>query len=150
MSERKVRFLLVADSPGHTTGYYIIARALREAGVEVILGGYLQTEAIVEAAIQEDVDFIGYRIMDREPMMLIPPLMELLAERGLDQVRVVVGGIIPQRDITRFKELGVDAVFRPGARLDDIVAHVLGGRPPHAEAEGQAGPRPRIEPRIGF
>ncbi len=150
MGRRNIRFLLVADSPGHTTGYYIIARALREAGVEVILGGYLQTEGIVEAAIQEDVDFIGYRIMDREPMMLVPPLMELLAQRGLDQVRMVVGGIIPQRDIPRLKELGVDTVFRPGARLDDIVAHILGGRRAPSQEKGRGGPRPRIEPRIGF
>lgn len=148
MNERKIRFLLVADSPGHTTGYYVIARALREAGVEVILGGFLQPEMIVETAIQEDVDFIGYRIMDREPLLLITPLMQLLAERGLNHVRVIVGGIIPGRDIPRLKELGVEAVFRPGARLDDIVAHVT-GRPP-APARGDSAPPPKIEPRAGF
>ena len=64
--EGKIRFLLVADSPGHTTGYYVVARALREAGIEVILGGFQQPSGIVEAAAQEDVDYVGYRIMDRE------------------------------------------------------------------------------------
>jgi methylmalonyl-CoA mutase C-terminal domain/subunit len=120
----RIRFLLVADSPGHTTGYYVVARALREAGVEVILGGYAQPEGIVETAIQEDVDFIGYRIMDREPLAVVSRLREVLEDRGHDGVRVIVGGIVARRDIPRLKELGVEAVFRPGTRLDDIVAHV--------------------------
>jgi len=121
---RRIRFLLVADSPGHTTGYYVVARALREAGVEVILGGYAQPEEIVETAIQEDVDFIGYRIMDREPLAIVSHLRQVLDRRGHQGIRVVVGGIVARRDIARLKEVGVEAVFRPGAKLDDIVAHV--------------------------
>ena len=122
--KKKVRFLLVADSPGHTTGYYVVARALREAGIEVILGGFQQPSGIVEAAAQEDVDYIGYRIMDREPRIVVSLLMERLKERGLEHVQVVVGGIIPRQDIPELKAMGVGEVFRPGAKLADIVAYV--------------------------
>lgn len=122
----RIRFLLAADSPGHTTGYYIVARALREAGVEVILGGFAQPEEIVETAIQEDVEFIGYRIMDREPLVLVSRLRELLDGRGQRAMRVVVGGIVARSDIPRLRDLGVEAVFRPGSTLDEIAAHILG------------------------
>jgi methylmalonyl-CoA mutase C-terminal domain/subunit len=121
---RPIRFLLVADSPGHTTGYYVVARALRDAGVEVLLAGHAQPEEIVETAIQEDVDFIGYRIMDREPLALVSRLREALAARGHHDIHLVVGGIVARRDIPRLNQLGVEAVFRPGSKLDDIVAHV--------------------------
>jgi methylmalonyl-CoA mutase C-terminal domain/subunit len=124
MPATRIRFLLVADSPGHTTGYYVVARALREAGVEVILGGDAQPEQIVETAIQEDADWIGYRIMDREPLVVVSRLMEVLAERDQMHVRVVLGGIIARSDIERLKQLGVEAVFRPGSSLDDIVTAV--------------------------
>ncbi len=124
MPATRIRFLLVADSPGHTTGYYVVARALREAGVEVILGGDAQPEQIVETAIQEDADWIGYRIMDREPLVVVSRLMEVLAERDQMHVRVVLGGIIARSDIERLKQLGVEAVFRPGSSLDDIVTVV--------------------------
>jgi len=131
--ERKIRFLLVADSPGHTTGYYVVARALREAGIEVILGGFQQPSGIVEAAAQEDVDYVGYRIMDREPPLMISLLMERLKERGLEHVEVVVGGIIPRRDIPKLKAMGVGEIFRPGAKLADIVAYVKNHAPRSAE-----------------
>ncbi len=127
--ERKIRFLLVADSPGHTTGYYVVARALREAGIEVILGGFQQPSGMVEAAAQEDVDYVGYRIMDREPRIVVSLLMELLKERGLEHVQVVVGGIIPRDDVPRLKAMGVGEVVRPGAKLADIVAYVKGHAP---------------------
>lgn len=126
MSTNRIRFLFVADSPGHTTGYRVVARALREAGVEVILAGFAQPEQIVETAIQEDVNWIGYRIMDREPLVIVSRLMDLLAEREQPQIRVMVGGIIARRDIPRLKALGVEAIFRPGARLEDIQAQVVG------------------------
>ena len=122
--ERKIRFLLVADSPGHTTGYYVVARALREAGIEVILGGFQQPSGIVEAASQEDVDYIGYRIMDREPPLVVSLLMERLKEKGLEHIQVVVGGIVPRWDVPKLKAMGVGEVFRPGAKLADIVAYV--------------------------
>jgi len=127
--EKKIRFLLVADTPGHTTGYYVVARALREAGIEVILGGFQQPSGMVEAAAQEDVDYIGYRIMDREPRIVVSLLMERLRERGLEHVQVVVGGIIPRQDIPKLKAMGVGEVFRPGAKLTDIVAYVKGHAP---------------------
>jgi len=123
---QRIRFLLVADSPGHTTGYYVVARALREAGVEVILGGYAQAEEIVETAIQEDVDFIGYRIMDREPLAIVSRLREVLEHRGHGGIRLIVGGIVARHDVARLRALGVESVFRPGAKLSDIVAHVTG------------------------
>jgi methylmalonyl-CoA mutase C-terminal domain/subunit len=123
---RKIRFLLVADSPGHTTGYYVVARALRDAGVEVILGGHAQPEEIVETAVQEDIDFIGYRIMDREPLLIVSRLREILSARGLRHIRLVVGGIVARRAIPGLKELGVEEVFRPGTNLDDIASHVTG------------------------
>jgi methylmalonyl-CoA mutase C-terminal domain/subunit len=80
----------------------------------------------VETAIQEDVNCIGYRIMDREPLVVVSRLMELLTKRGRPHIRVVVGGIIPRQEIPRLKALGVEAVFRLGASLDDIVAQVIG------------------------
>ncbi len=127
--EKKIRFLLVADTPGHTTGYYVVARALREAGIEVILGGFQQPSGMVEAAAQEDVDYIGYRIMDREPCLVVSLLMERLKERGLEHVQVVAGGIIPRQDIPKLKAMGVGQIFRPGAKLADIVAYVKGHAP---------------------
>ena len=119
-----MRFLLVADSPGHTMGYYVVAKALREAGIEVILGGFQQPSGIAEAAAQEDVNCVGYRIMDREPSIVVGRLMELLRERGLEDIPVVVGGIIAKEDIPVLKAMGVSEVFRPGARLEDIVRYV--------------------------
>ncbi len=133
--DRKIRFLLVADSPGHTTGYYVVARALREAGVEVILGGFQQPAGIVEAAAQEDVDFIGYRIMDREPLIMVGRLFELLRAREMGDVQVVVGGIISPRDVPRLKAMGVGEIFRPGTRLDDIVAYVREHAPQRSTLE---------------
>ena len=127
--KKKLRFLLVADTPGHTTGYYVVARALREAGIEVILAGFQQPSGMVEAAAQEDVDYVGYRIMDREPRIVASLLMEQLKERGLEHVQVVVGGIIPRGDIPKLKDMGVGEVFRPGAKLADIVAYVKGHAP---------------------
>ncbi len=124
---RRIRFLLVADSPGHTTGYYVVARALREAGVEVILGGFAQPEEIVETAIQEDVELIGYRIMDREPVVLVSKLRELLDQRVPRSIRLIVGGIVAHGNIQRLRELGVEAVFRPGSSLDEIVSQVVNG-----------------------
>ncbi len=122
----RVRFLMVADSRGHTTGYYAVSRALRDAGVEVVLGGFLPAAGIVEVATQEDVDFIGYRIMDREPVSVVAPLMDLLRSSGMEHVRVVVGGIVPPAKSRQLQALGVERIFRPGSRLEDIAAYVQG------------------------
>ncbi|MBE7518145.1 MAG: cobalamin B12-binding domain-containing protein [Thermoflexaceae bacterium] len=122
----RVRFLMVADSRGHTAGYYAVSRALRDAGVEVVLGGFLPPAGIIEVAAQEDVDFIGYRIMDREPVSVVAPLMELLRENGMEHIRVIVGGIVPPSRTKTICDLGVEKIFRPGSRLEDIAAFVKG------------------------
>lgn len=117
---------MVSDSRGHTAGYYTVARALRDAGAEVILGGFLQPEEIAEVAGQEDVDFIGYRIMDREPVSLVTPLMELLKSHGLSNVRVIAGGIISPGASKQLQHMGVERIFRPGSKLEDIATLVMG------------------------
>ena len=144
----RVRFLMVSDSRGHTAGYYTVARALRDAGAEVILGGFLQPEEIAEVAGQEDVDFIGYRIMDREPLAVVGPLMESLESHGLGHVRVIAGGIISPRASKELQGMGVERIFRPGSRLEDIAAFVL-GEPVSLPAE--PGPASLgLPPRVGI
>ena len=107
---------------GHDRGAKIIARALRDAGMEVIYTGLHQTpEQIVETAIQEDADAVGISILSGAHMTLVPRIVNLLRERGADDVRVVVGGTIPAEDIIELKKLGVAAVFTPGAPTSEIV-----------------------------
>ncbi len=108
---------------GHDRGAKIIARALRDAGMEVIYTGLHQTpEQIVETAIQEDADAVGISILSGAHMTLVPRIVELLRSRGADDVLVVVGGTIPQDDVDELKQLGVAAVFTPGAPTGEIVA----------------------------
>jgi methylmalonyl-CoA mutase, C-terminal domain len=112
---------------GHDRGAKIVARALRDAGMEVVYTGLHQTpEQIVEAALQEDVQCIGLSIHSGAHMTLFPRVVELLHERGADDVVVFGGGIIPKQDIARLKELGVEEIFTPGARTTDIVDWVRG------------------------
>ena len=107
---------------GHDRGAKIIARALRDAGMEVIYTGLHQTpEQIVETAIQEDADAVGISILSGAHMTLVPRIVELLRERGAGEVLVVVGGTIPAADVAELKELGVAEVFTPGAPTRDIV-----------------------------
>jgi methylmalonyl-CoA mutase C-terminal domain/subunit len=107
---------------GHDRGAKVIARALRDAGMEVIYTGLHQTpEQIVETAIQEDADAVGISILSGAHMTLVPRIVEQLRERGAGDVRVVVGGTIPAEDIVELKELGVAAVFTPGATTSEIV-----------------------------
>ena len=107
---------------GHDRGAKIIARALRDAGMEVIYTGLHQTpEQIAETAIQEDADAVGLSILSGAHLTLVPRVVELLREQGADDVLVTVGGTIPNDDIAELKELGVAAVFTPGASTDDIV-----------------------------
>jgi methylmalonyl-CoA mutase C-terminal domain/subunit len=107
---------------GHDRGAKVIARALRDAGMEVIYTGLHQTpEQIVETAIQEDADAVGISILSGAHMTLVPRIVELLRERGAGEVLVVVGGTIPAADVTELKELGVAEVFTPGAPTRDIV-----------------------------
>ena len=107
---------------GHDRGAKIIARALRDAGMEVIYTGLHQTpEQIVETAIQEDADAVGISILSGAHMTLVPRIVELLRGQGADDVLVVVGGTIPAQDIAELKELGVAEVFTPGAPTQDII-----------------------------
>ena len=112
---------------GHDRGAKVIARALRDAGMEVIYTGLRQTpEMIVNAAMQEDVQAIGLSILSGAHMAIVPRVMELLAEKQMSDVLVVVGGIIPGEDAAALKKQGVAAVFQPGASLDAIVEFIRG------------------------
>ncbi len=126
MGERKIRVLIAKPGlDGHDRGAKVVARALRDAGMEVIYTGLRQTpEQIVTAALQEDVDVIGLSILSGAHMTLVPRVMQLLQEKGLQDVVVFVGGIIPQEDIPKLKALGVAEVFLPGTLLEQIV-HVV-------------------------
>ena len=110
---------------GHDRGAKVIARALRDAGMEVIYTGLRQTpEMIVNAALQEDVQAIGLSILSGAHMAIVPRVMELLAEKDMRDVLVIVGGIVPGEDAAALKQLGVAAVFQPGASLDTIVEFI--------------------------
>ena len=120
---RKIRVVVAKPGlDGHDRGAKIIARALRDAGMEVIYTGLHQTpEQIVETVIQEDADAVGLSILSGAHMTLVPRIVELLREQGIDDVLVTVGGTIPSDDIPQLKELGVAEVFTPGAPTSDII-----------------------------
>ncbi len=110
---------------GHDRGARVIARALRDAGMEVIYTGLRQTpEQIVAAALQEDADAIGLSILSGAHMHICPRIMELLEQRGLRDVLVMVGGIIPDVDIPKLKEMGVRGIFLPGTPMQEIVEFI--------------------------
>jgi methylmalonyl-CoA mutase C-terminal domain/subunit len=120
---------------GHDRGAKIIARALRDAGMEVIYTGLHQTpEQIVETVIQEDADAVGLSILSGAHMTLVPRIVELLGEQGVDDVLLTVGGTIPADDIPELKRLGVAEVFTPGASTQDIIDFIQ-------DAVQQRGPR---------
>ena len=123
MVEQKIRVLIAKPGlDGHDRGAKVVARALRDAGIEVIYTGLRQTpEMIVESALQEDVNAIGLSILSGAHMALIPRLMELLKENGTDSIRVYVGGIIPDDDISQLKEMGVKGVYGPGTSTEQII-----------------------------
>jgi len=123
---RKIRVVIAKPGlDGHDRGAKVIARALRDAGMEVIYTGLRQTpEQIVSAALQEDADVIGLSILSGAHNHICPEVLRLLKEQGLDDVLVVVGGIIPDIDAQRLKEMGVAAVFLPGTPLRDIVEFI--------------------------
>lgn len=107
---------------GHDRGAKVVARALRDAGMEVIYTGLHQTpDAIVEAALQEDVDVIGLSILSGAHNTLVPKVIALLREQGMEDVRVLVGGIIPDEDADELRQMGVAAVFGPGTETEEIV-----------------------------
>ncbi len=124
--ERAYRILIAKPGlDGHDRGAKVIARALRDAGMEVIYLGLRQTpEMIAEAALQEDVDAIGLSILSGAHMTLLPRVIELLEQNELSDVMVFAGGIIPDEDVPRLKEIGVRGIFGPGTNTDDVTAFV--------------------------
>ena len=126
--DNRIRVLVAKPGlDGHDRGAKVIARALRDAGMEVIYTGLRQTpEMIVNAALQEDVQVIGLSILSGAHNAIVPRVMELLREKRMEDVVVVVGGIIPDGDAVKLKQDGVAAVFQPGASLDEIVNFVKG------------------------
>jgi len=125
-SEKVIRVLLAKPGlDGHDRGAKVVARALREAGMEVIYTGLHQTpEQIVEAAIQEDVDVVGLSILSGAHMALVPRVIELLKKEGADDLLVTVGGIIPEDDIPKLEAIGVKGVFGPGTSTAEIVKFI--------------------------
>jgi len=125
-SERRIR--VIVAKPGldsHDRGAKIVARAFRDAGMEVIYTGLRQTpEQIVETALQEDVDVIGLSILSGAHMSLFPRIMDLMREKDLQDILVFAGGIIPNEDVPALKKIGIKEVFGPGTRTDDLVNFV--------------------------
>ena len=126
--ERKIRILIAKPGlDGHDRGAKVIARALRDAGMEVIYSGLRQTpEMIAEAALQEDVDAVGLSILSGAHMTLLPRIVTMLRQKGLDDVLVFAGGIIPDEDVAPLKAAGIAAVFGPGTNTDSVVEFIRG------------------------
>jgi methylmalonyl-CoA mutase C-terminal domain/subunit len=122
----KIRVLVAKPGlDGHDRGAKVIARAFRDAGFEVIYTGLRQTpEQIVNAALQEDADVVGLSVLSGAHMTLCPRITELMKKEGLNDVMVVVGGIIPDQDVPKLKECGISEIFQPGASTEDIVDYV--------------------------
>jgi methylmalonyl-CoA mutase, C-terminal domain len=126
MAEPKIRVLVAKPGlDGHDRGAKVIARALRDAGMEVIYTGLRQTpEMIVSAALQEDVNVIGLSILSGAHNVIVPRVMDLLKQHKVEDVLVVVGGIIPDQDMDRLKQAGIAAIFQPGTSMDAIVTFI--------------------------
>lgn len=135
MTDRKIRVLIAKPGlDGHDRGAKVIARALRDAGMEVIYTGLRQTPAMItEAALQEDVDVIGLSILSGAHNALVPAILDKLHENGLDSIRVFVGGIIPEDDIPNLKEAGVYAVYGPGTDTQTVVKDIESSVNPERE-----------------
>ena len=132
MADLKIRVLVAKPGlDGHDRGAKVIARALRDAGMEVIYTGLRQTpEMIVSAALQEDVQVIGLSILSGSHNAIVPRVMDLIRQNKMDDVLVVVGGIIPNQDVENLKKIGVAAIFQPGTSMDDIVQFIRGNVKP--------------------
>ena len=125
MNERLRVLVAKPGLDGHDRGAKVIARAFRDAGFEVIYTGLRQTpEQIVNAALQEDADVVGLSVLSGAHMTLCPRIMDLMKKEGLDEVLVVVGGIIPDQDVAKLKALGISEVFQPGASTEDIIKYI--------------------------
>jgi len=125
-TDEKIRVVVAKPGlDGHDRGAKVIARAFRDAGFEVIYTGLRQTpEQVVSAALQEDADVVGLSVLSGAHMTLCPRIMELMKKEGLDDVLVIVGGIIPDQDISKLKGYGIAEIFQPGASTEDIVTYV--------------------------
>lgn len=128
MTDRRIRILIAKPGlDGHDRGAKIVARALRDAGFEVIYTGLRQTpEQIAAAAVQEDVDAVGLSILSGAHNVLLPEITRLLREQGAQDVLVFAGGIIPDQDIAGLKSAGIDQIFLPGASTRDIIHYIQG------------------------
>jgi len=126
MTEKKIRVLVAKPGlDGHDRGAKVVARALRDAGMEVIYTGLRQTpEMIAEAALQEDVDVVGLSILSGAHMALAPRIIELLKANGQEGVKVFIGGIVPDEDMPRLKEMGISGIYGPGASTEDIIKDI--------------------------
>ncbi len=131
--QQKIRVLIAkAGLDGHDRGAKVVAAALRDAGMEVIYTGLRQTpEMIVEAAIQEDVDVIGISLLSGAHMTIFPKILTLMKEKGVTDVLLFGGGIIPEKDIVALKQLGVGELFTPGTSTSDIVSYVRNWKSTH-------------------
>lgn len=118
---------------GHDRGIKVVARALRDAGMHVIYAGLWQTpEAVVRTVADEDAGWLGLSLLSGAHMTLVPRVLQLLRDAGLGHVGVLVGGIVPEADVAKLKEMGVARVFGPGTRMDEIVAFLQSGEASHA------------------
>jgi methylmalonyl-CoA mutase C-terminal domain/subunit len=133
---QKIRVVIAKPGlDGHDRGAKVIARALRDAGMEVVYTGLRQTpEQIVAAALQEDADVIGLSILSGAHMHICPRVMELLKEKGLDDVLVVIGGIIPDVDIPKLQAMGIKGIFLPGSPMQEIIDYINANVRRRAEA----------------
>ena len=135
MTERKIRVIVAKPGlDGHDRGAKVVARALRDAGMEVIYTGLRQTpEMIAEAALQEDADAVGLSILSGAHMALVPRVLELLKAHGQEHVKVFIGGIIPDEDVTSLLQMGVAGIYGPGTLTETIVHDIrkaVAGEPP--------------------
>jgi len=134
MPEKKIRVLIAKPGlDGHDRGAKVICRALRDAGMEVIYTGLRRTpEEIVNAAIQEDVDLIGLSILSGAHPILFPRILKMLKNKGAEDIPVIAGGIIPEKDVARMKKAGIREIFLPGTSTRDIVSwiqeHIAGNK----------------------
>ena len=136
MAEKKIRVLVAKPGlDGHDRGAKVIARALRDAGMEVIYTGLRQTpEMIVTAALQEDVDVIGLSILSGAHNSIVPRVTELLKQNKMEDVLLLVGGIIPDQDVPGLKQSGVAGIFQPGTAMDEIIQFIRS----HVKSESSA------------
>ena len=127
-SKGKIRVLIAKPGlDGHDRGAKVIARALRDSGMEVIYTGLRQTpEDIVEAAIQEDVNFIGLSILSGAHSHIFPRVIELLKEKDAEDIKIIAGGIIPDEELPKWNNMGIEAIFGPGSSTKDIIKYING------------------------